>query len=124
MIREINDRVDTWCTDGSGATNPWDMDGAFGYLDDRSGAGARVDWSLIPTRSLRNRARDYVRDGDTPAIIGTGVLEHYPLAYGYRYRESRGGWFHQREFYVNQGWGGDGNGWIDARTWFAATVFN
>jgi hypothetical protein len=125
MIREISDHVETWCTPSDGgATNPWDMGNAWHYLDGRTGAGFRAEWRLVPTSGLRNRARDSIQDRDAPAVIGTGILEHYPLAYGYRYRESRWGLLHQRQFYVNQGWGGTGNSWIDARTWFAGEIFN
>jgi len=29
---------------------------------------------------------------------------------------------HNRSFYVNQGWGGSGNGWVSAGTWFAGKI--
>jgi len=29
---------------------------------------------------------------------------------------------HNRFFYVNQGWGGSGNGWVSAGTWFAGKI--
>jgi hypothetical protein len=30
---------------------------------------------------------------------------------------------YDRWFYVNQGWGGSGNEWIQASTWFAGSIF-
>jgi hypothetical protein len=28
-----------------------------------------------------------------------------------------------RWFYVNQGWGGGGNDWVEAGTWLAASIY-
>jgi hypothetical protein len=67
-----------------------------------------------------------------PVVIGTGWLSHYPVAYGYAVRTRPEawdeGWFdgddvvYQQQFYVNNGWGGQGNGWVSAGTWFAGRV--
>jgi hypothetical protein len=73
-----------------------------------------------------------IRDRKVPAIIGTGWLKHYPLAYGYRWRSRTVKkcfilcWTeteYQRNFYVNQGWIGSGNGWIGSGTWFAGQLY-
>lgn len=138
MTWEIRNRIGTFCAFGSGATFPWDMGNAAGYLAGRSGTGLRTDYNVlgIHTDGLRERARDSIIRG-TPAIIGTGWLSHYPLAYGYawRSREVRSCvgpdfgfncWTsteYSRWFYVNQGWGGSGNGWVSAGTWFAGQIF-
>ena len=72
-------------------------------------------------------ARDSIIDYGTPAIIGTGWLNHYPLAYGYAWRSRQrcfiGCWTeYSRWFYVNQGWGGSNDGWVSASTWFAGRI--
>jgi hypothetical protein len=129
MIWELRQRIDTFCAFGSGATAPWDMSGAAGYLTNRSGTHLYTNYNSvgIPTGGLRERARDSIIDYRTPAIIGTGWLNHYPLAYGYAWRSRRrcfiGCWTeYSRWFYVNQGWGGNNNGWVSASTWFAGRI--
>jgi len=80
----------------------------------------------VPWPKYRNRASSSIKDRHTPAVIGAGWLQHYPLAYGYRYRKyKRWGvtWYTQRRFYVNEGWYGSQNGWVSARTWFAGRLF-
>jgi hypothetical protein len=76
--------------------------------------------------TLRNRAAASIIDRGTPAVIGTGWLQHYPLAYGYAWRQKRIlGVVVQtnRFFYVNQGWGGEDNGWVPAGTWFVGEIW-
>jgi hypothetical protein len=132
---EIRNRVGTFCAFGSGATFPWEMDDASGYLAGRTGATLTTNYNIfgIHTDGLRNTARDSIVYRGVPAIIGTGWLSHYPLAYGYRWRSRTvrtcflficwDDTEYQREFYVNQGWGGSGNGWVGAGTWFAGRLF-
>lgn len=130
MIWEIRQRINTFCALGSGATAPWNMSGAAGYLTNRSGTRLYTNYNAvgISTSGLRERARDSIIYQNTPAIIGTGWLNHYPLAYGYRWRSRRQCalfvcWTdYNRQFYVNQGWGGNGNGWVSASTWFAGRI--
>jgi hypothetical protein len=62
-----------------------------------------------------------------PAVIGIGLWEHYPLAYGFkkrRYRFWGTTWYTQRKFYVNYGWGDSSNrGWVSAYPiWFAGEI--
>ena len=129
MIWEIRQRIGTFCAFGSGATAPWDMSGAAGYLTNRSGTRLYTNYNAvgISTDGLRERARDSIIDNKTPAIIGTGWLNHYPLAYGYAWRSRRRCFIacwteYDRRFYVNQGWGGNDNGWVSASTWFAGRI--
>jgi hypothetical protein len=129
MIWEIRQRIGTFCAFGSGATTPWDMSGAAGYLVNRSGTRLYTNYNSvgISTSGLRERARDSIIDYKTPAIIGTGWLNHYPLAYGYAWRSRQrcfiGCWTeYSRWFYVNQGWGGNNDGWVSASTWFAGRI--
>ena len=94
----------------------------------------KSDYSVvgIPWYWLRESARNSIRDRHTPAIIGTGGLSHYPLAFGYAWRSRTVSacwicWWdtteYSRFFYVNQGWGGSGNGWVSASTWFVGEVY-
>lgn len=133
MTWEIRNDVDTWCAFGSGPTNPWDMDEASEYFVGRTGTKLDTHYNVLGIHEgrLREYARNSIRDRNTPAIIGTGWLTHYPLAYGYAWRKRTVRkcfiWCwneteYSRFFYVNQGWGGSGNGWVSAGTWFAGEI--
>lgn len=137
MTREINGHVGTWCVPftESGATFPWDMDRARGYLLWRSPIGLGVAYNVfgIPDDHLRNLVISSIVYYKTPAIIGTGWFEHYPVAYGYQYeqrviRRSFLWWswsevVYMQYFKVNQGQEGRGNGMIPAYTWFAGLLY-
>lgn len=131
MQWEIRNDIDTFCWGDNGATSPWNMIQVTDYLNGRSALRVTDRYSPIGNRrdDLRDFASGTINERRTPVIIGTGWLRHYPLAYGY---QRRGRWVyrtwgsdyreHQREFYVNQGWGGSSNSWIPAETWYAGTV--
>jgi hypothetical protein len=135
MTWEVLNHVDTFCNpfNDNGATLPADMDEANDYLKGRSGATVSTHYNVFgyhETR-LREKARDSIKNRKVPAIIGTGWLTHYPLAYGYRFRSRTVKkcfilcWKdteYQRQFYVNQGHSGYGNSWIGAGTWFAGEL--
>lgn len=136
VIREIHDQTHTFCfpTTDQGATLPSNMSLASYYLRRRSGTRLDTHWNTfsIPGHRLRRYARDSIRDRGTPAIIGTGFYDHYPLAYGYAWDEVRvrrcfiACWYtttKARWFYVNKGWGGYGNEWVEASTWFAGEIY-
>ena len=134
MMWEIREDVGTYCAPwpwtGMAATNPWNMKDANDYLRGRTGARAFTEYSRVGRRldKFRVAARDAIVQDRTPAVIGTGWLTHYPLAYRYRWRSREScGWFscsttYEREFYVNQGYGGSGDGWIPAKTWFVGEI--
>jgi hypothetical protein len=131
MQWEIRNDINTFCWQGSGATSPWNMIRVTNYLDGRSALKVSDKYSAVGITwdSIQGEAAKAIRDRRTPVVIGTGLLAHYPLAYGYQRRER---WVYrtvlsdykqyQREFYVNQGWGGSSNGWIPAETWYAGSV--
>ena len=134
VIQEIRGYVGTFCIFDSGATWPWEMVDAWHYLTGRSGTYLRAGWNDfgISRDWLRDRARDSIKFRSTPAVIGTGWLSHYPMAYGYAYQERTVRYcflwcwtdtVYDRWFYVNQGWGGAGNEWVSASTWFAGEIF-
>jgi|JI102314A2RNA_FD_contig_31_1879975_length_716_multi_7_in_0_out_0_1 hypothetical protein len=136
MIREIRDAVGTFCAFGSGATTPWDMGGVWRYLSGRTGARADTHYNVLGIHETRlaNYAANSIAYRRTPAVIGTGWLSHYPVAWGYAWqrRTVRKSflWWEWTEtvtdtaFYVNNGWGGGGYGeWIDASTWFAGELY-
>lgn len=70
-----------------------------------------------------------------PAVIATGWLSHYPLAYWYAeqrrvVRKSFLLWSWDevewdRSFYVNNGWGYNNQNfaWVPASTWFAGMLY-
>ncbi len=129
MMWEIRQRIGTFCAFGSGATAPWDMGGASGYLAGRTGTTLSTHYNVLGIHEggLMVTARDSIVYRGTPSIIGTGWLNHYPLAYGYRWRQRQQCFIwcwteYDHQFYVNQGWGGNGNGWISAGTWFAGLI--
>jgi hypothetical protein len=134
VIREINGYVGTFCISGSGATYPWRMSDASSYLSGRTGATLSTHYNVlgISEGRLRDYARDSIRNRATPAIIGTGWLSHYPMAYGYAWQTRTVRYCFifcwnetvtDRCFYVNQGWGGSGNAWVTADTWFAGELY-
>jgi hypothetical protein len=133
MTWEIRNDIGTWCAFGSGPTNPWNMDDASQYFNNRTGTRLSTHYNILGIHEdrLRNYARDSIVDRNTPAVIGTGWLTHYPLAYGYAWRSRTVRkcfiWCwneteYNRSFYVNQGWGGSDNGWVSAGTWFAGEI--
>lgn len=136
MIDEFHNDCGTWCAFGQGATNPWSMGDAWHYLSGRTGTRLEAHYNAVGIHedSLRDWAISSIRDRATPAVIGTGWLSHYPVAFGYAWqqrviRHSFLWWswtetVTDRCFYVNEGWGGGGAGdWIDASTWFAGSIF-
>lgn len=134
VIQELHDQVHTFCSFGSGATCPWDMPEAWRYLNGRSGVRITTSWNSVGIceNKLRDRAIDSIVNRHTPAVIGTGWLSHYPMAFGYAWQTRIirkcfiWCWDEtvtDRSFYVNQGWGGGGAGdWIEASTWFAGQI--
>jgi len=141
MTWEIRNRVGTFCAFGSGPTLPWNMDNAQGYLTNRSYAHVNTHYNVLGWHEdrLRVYARDSIIYNHTPAIIGTGWLTHYPLAWGYAWRSRQvrscfgpdlgfncwNSTEYARFFYVNEGWPGNGSnmGWVSAGTWFAGEVY-
>jgi hypothetical protein len=150
MTWKIRNDIDTWCFVGdspfepwdfgnSGPTNPWDMDGVKDYVHGRSAiriytkySVAGIGWDYIRVYAQNGIA--YSDEGKhTPVVIGTGWLTHYPLAYGYRWRDRTfcivpsKGWgcvtTTDRQFFVNQGWGSDHGEWVDSDIWFAGRAF-
>ncbi len=126
-INNIHNRVSTFCILSSGATFPWDMPDASGYLREMgTGLGTTVSWNSVGwhDHDLTRRAAEEIVWRGRPAIIGTGWLSHYPLAFGYAWQSRPGSWYepdvvYDESFYINTGWGCRGNGWVGSGTWFA-----
>jgi hypothetical protein len=135
MIVEIRDDVDTFCVSSSGPTAPWDMDEATDYLEGRTATKLVTHYNLfgISEDRLRDDARGSIVKRKTPAVIGTGWLSHYPLAYGYSAKLSitkdcatcgPKTVEHARNFKVNQGWQSKLYlQWVPADTWFAGEIY-
>lgn len=134
-IRELHNEVHTFCAFGSGATCPWDMPDAVTYLSGRSGTTLQANWDSfgICEDRLRDAAITSIVSRHTPAVIGTGWLSHYPMAFGYATQQRTvrhcfiwcwNDVVTDRCFYVNEGWGGGGAGdWIEASTWFVGQIY-
>ncbi|MEO1795872.1 MAG: hypothetical protein AAFR53_02515 [Pseudomonadota bacterium] len=135
VIREIAGHIGTFCSFGQGATHPATMAQASRYFRRRTGTRLVEHHNIFGAHEarLRNYARNSIRDRGTPAIIGTGWLSHYPVAYGYKWQRRTvrksflwHSWdevVYDRWFYVNQGWGGYGNDWVPADTWFSGEIY-
>lgn len=129
---EIRNQILTFCGFNQlGATYPASMGFAFLYLLPRTGTTLSTNYNPLgfPLAPLRDIAKHSIINRDVPAIIGTGFFSHYPLAYGYRVRSryiNMGFWRitdYDHEFYVNMGWGGSSNGWVNGKTWFVGQIY-
>jgi hypothetical protein len=138
MIEQIRDCVGTFCLLDNGATMPTDMGGITNYVSCRSNIGT-ASYASIPlfqcNENSRDRAKNAIQFQGIPVILGVGIAQHYPLAYGYMERsrtvrlvepffgnvlwENRE---YERQFYINNGHGGGDNGWIPGDTWYAGQV--
>jgi hypothetical protein len=136
ITHEIELDIHTFCWGDSGATDPWNMGEAWHYLALRTGTRLVTHYNILGASdgALRDNVISSIRDRQTPAIIGTGWFGHYPLAMGYAQRSQStrtcfigicGGWNteYQRYFWVDQGWGGNGNDWVSADTWFDGEIY-
>ncbi|MFO7681953.1 MAG: right-handed parallel beta-helix repeat-containing protein [Chloroflexota bacterium] len=126
MTWEIRGYVGTGCVLGAGPTVPWRMADAQRYLSGRTYAWVDTQYNSIgwSENRLMNDAANSIIFNQTPAVIGTGWLNHYPLAWGYAsrtYHYGLGFTRTTRYFYVNQGWGGASE-WISASTWFSGEL--
>ncbi|MFV9504144.1 MAG: hypothetical protein AB4911_06220 [Oscillochloridaceae bacterium umkhey_bin13] len=138
MTTEIRGHIGTFCLAGSGATWPWNMIDASRYVQPRASTAWRMNTRYDPTglcwfgacNDNRDLARNQIVNRRAPAVVGTGWLQHYPVAYGYAERSKRSCFLficstsYQREFYVNNGWYGNNNGWTSADVWFAGVYNN
>lgn len=138
-ILSIRSSVDTFCfpLSSSGATVPWKMDNAASYLSSvGTSMGLDTHYNIVgrhEDRLTRYALESLTSANPRPVVIGTGHLSHYPLAWGIRYTTRPENWDEgwadgddvvwYQYWYVNQGWGGNGNGWIQTGTWFAGRVF-
>ncbi len=142
ITKEIKGYIGSICWAGWGGpqtfTLPWEMDEAYKYFSGRTGTTLKADYSSVGIAwdSIRVKARDSIWDRETPAVIGTGWLSHYPLAYGYAWRSRTvcKAYFlfgycmwetteYSRWFYVNQGWKTGRYDWVPASTWFSGEIY-
>jgi hypothetical protein len=133
MTWEIHVRIGTFCAFGAGPTFPSTMEWASTYMAGRSYTRLFAHYNVFGYHE--DRVRDYAISAiiarRSPAVIGTGWLTHYPLAFGFaqKTRTVRSCFIacwnstqYYRTFYVNQGWGGAGNGWVADGTFFAGEI--
>lgn len=136
MVLEIRRAVNLFCNvfNDSGATKPWDMKGVTSYTTGRSAVKVTTDWNAagIAQDALRDQVIDSIKNKQTPVVVGTGWLSHYPVAWRYSFRSrtvKNCGFFgcsynteEERQFFVNQGWEGSDNSWVPASTWFSGRI--
>ena len=118
LSMDLNHLVHTMCVGDQGATTPWSMAEVKRWVSARAPnvtVEQRYNFLMTPDPAIRDATVDVLCDG-RPAIVGIGSLfggdGHYPIAKGY----SNG------KFELEMGWGGDGNGWYDANTWYVGTI--
>ncbi len=118
LVMEIRRAVGTFCLGAdAGATTFWDMD-RFGDWARSKGGSVQVESKWISGQG--ELARQWLRAG-RPVVLGTGLYEHYVV--GLAYGELASGDNDVDSYvYVNQGWGGNGNGWIPMSVRFAAVI--
>ena len=136
MTWEIRGYIGTYCSGSGGATKMSRMIDAINYVKPRATAAATMSTRYDPTKlcwfGACNAARDLARDQivyrRSPVVLGAD--NHYPMAYGYAERSKRSCFLWwcstdvSRWFWVNQGWGGSGNDWINADDVHFAGVYN
>lgn len=125
MTWEIRNRLGTYCSGTSGSTSRSNEIRACEYVRPRAtaswGCRTRYDPTGLCWFGACNGARDLIRDQivnlRAPAIVGAN--SHIQMAVGYAYQSERSCflWWcstsYNRWFYVNKGWGGAANGWLD-----------
>jgi hypothetical protein len=122
----VKDRVGTYCVGDQGATNPWEMYNGYKWAQYRGhGYSVSYTWSIpcFYSSGARNKARDSIKNDGRPTIIGIGCTSaHYPVAYGYKYREWKGlfgeVWSTEHKFKCNMGWGGSSPQWKNGDVWY------
>ncbi|HQY91783.1 hypothetical protein [Caldilinea sp.] len=136
MTWEIRNRMGTYCSGSGGATKFSRMIDAIEYVRPRATAAATMRTRYDPTKlcwfgacnDARNLAKDQIVLRQAPAIVGYD--NHYAMAYGYAHRSKTScflwwcstDW--SRWFWVNQGWGGSGNDWINSDDVHFAGTYN
>ena len=125
---EIRNHIGTFCSSSQGATLPNRMVDVVGYLNGRVGLRVSTKYNLMGFNvdSIRDEAINAIVYRHTPAIIGTGFLQHYPVAIHYA-KNTRtmtdGSTEFIHWFFINQAWGDSAqNGWIRANTWFYGSI--
>ncbi|XP_006823337.1 uncharacterized protein LOC102809957 [Saccoglossus kowalevskii] len=146
-IKKLRNILHTFCLFGQGATWQWRMDDIEGFFTARGGSHVNL-WKTdglvgIYSSSIRNKARNRIRDDDIPAVIGRRVSgffsQHYPVATRYRWRKrqyricvkflwwkkcGKWRWEYDRDFYLHMGWtNGGSDGWWSAKAFMAAAAY-
>lgn len=123
VIREIN-RYTGLC---NGWTVLWWMREARKYFSGRTGTELDTQFThvvFIPEKRLKKLAQRTITKQNTPAVIGTGLGNQYPLAWKYKESETTiwaGITRYNKEFYVNHT-DERTHGWIPSSTWFCGRI--
>jgi hypothetical protein len=144
MTWEIRNDIDTFCADPfegditeNAPTLPGDMEEVKDYIHDRSGVSVTWDWEMYDGNDSLIKKATKILGGNgyvqTPAVIGVGYLEHYPLAFGWNGEpHTYCAWLwppagcitlYYGEFLVNMGHAtGQAEWYWDEDIWFVGTV--
>jgi hypothetical protein len=121
LVRTLHDRLGTHCIDGQGATTMWGMNE---YDDWARSQGANIKLSTDMFWDQEDTAEKWLRR-NKPVVVGTGFYAHYPVAVGLAMVKVEVDWWFDhtdKYIWVNQGWGGSGNGWINLDVFYAAAA--
>lgn len=125
MTWEIRGYLGTYCSGSGGATKFTRMIDAYKYVRPRATAGWRMRTRYDPTKlcwfgacnGARNLIRYQIVYRRAPAVIGYN--NHFAMGTKYAYQSKRSCFLwicstsYNRWFYINKGWGGSGNAWVD-----------
>jgi hypothetical protein len=136
MSWELRNRLTTYCSGTSGSTDRDDEILAAEYYRPRATAAWRMSTRYDPTglcwagacNEARNLIVNQIVNRRAPAILG--AYNHIQMAVGYAWQseETCFLWWcstdYNRWFYINKGWGGSGNGWLDYDDVYLGGTFN
>jgi len=136
MSWELRNRLTTYCSGTSGSTDRDDEIKAAEYYRPRATAAWRMSTRYDPTGlcwfgacdAARGLITDQIIYRHAPAILG--AYNHIQMAVGYAWQSEQTCflWWcstdYNRWFYINKGWGGSGNGWLDYDDVYLGGTFN
>jgi hypothetical protein len=116
LVVLLGSRLGSFCVGDQRATYPWKMDNVKSLLAER-GAKVTVEsyWTLKPWITLEPRSKAWIQiaQRQRPAILGLGQFEHYAIGLGSGHLNTT------RYIWINQGWGGTKDGWLQQSQLFS-----
>jgi hypothetical protein len=135
MSLGLRDALHTSCSGNQGSTSRPDEIRAADWVRPRASAGWHMQTAYDPTGlcwfgacdGARSLIVNQIVNRQAPAIIGAN--SHIQLGVGYAWQSETSCflWWcstsYNRWFYINKGWGGAGNGWLDYDDVYLGGVF-